>query len=87
MSVFGAYFRRAEAGINVTAAVLLFRLLGIPVGITAFPIGASWEWHGFCSTIPFNEVFVVGNGSLPGYVGMDDVCAVERTPGSTCPAP
>lgn len=70
---FGGFFRNPDVGVNVNKAKFIF-MNGInPVGSAIGPITPAFAWLGYRSSVPFNRVIVLGNGSLPGYVGMDNV--------------
>ncbi|HRI44928.1 MAG TPA: hypothetical protein PLL78_00250 [Fimbriimonadaceae bacterium] len=70
---FGGWFRVANSGVVVTQATFIFRnSASIIVGIAVVPINtASWQWYGWFSTLAFHSVEIQGNGTSPGYVGMD----------------
>ncbi|MBX3119254.1 MAG: hypothetical protein KF784_09325 [Fimbriimonadaceae bacterium] len=72
---FGGVFRVPNAGIVVTTATFQFYRFGLPVGVpVAAPVNmAGWVWIGYdCGPIGgYDEVRIYGNGTLPGYVGMD----------------
>ena len=73
--------------IHVTSAVVQFVAASGPVGSDTIPIGPTWAWHGWCSTIPFDRVQVLGNGTMDGYVGMDGVRVLTSRPDSRCISP
>jgi hypothetical protein len=76
---FGGRFRVPWAGVPVTWMRVFFYkgglLVGAPVGA---PVNnAAWQWRGW-DLGPlggFDEVRIFGNGTLPGYVGMDSLTA------------
>ena len=72
---FGGWFRMANGGISVTQATFTFRDTTLAVvGTATVPIvNTAWQWYGWFSTSPFVIVEITGNGSIPGYVGMDHV--------------
>lgn len=72
---FGGRFRTPWAGVPVTWMRVFFYKAGVLVGV---PVGASvntlgWLWHGWDlgSLGGYDEVRIFGNGTKPGFVGMD----------------
>jgi hypothetical protein len=74
---FGGVFRVANSGIPVTMMTVQFYNGGFPVGVpvTATINNTSWQWRGWdvSGVGGYNEVRIFGNGSLPGYVGMENL--------------
>lgn len=74
---FGGLFRVATSGVPVTMMTVQFYNAGSPVGIpvTAAVNTTSWQWRGWDvgSLGGYDEVRIFGNGSLPGYVGMENL--------------
>lgn len=71
---FGGFFRAVAAGFPVTAMTVRFFNGAMPVGSVVVPISTtSWGWRGWIVPCQFDRVEIYGNGSLPGYVGMDDI--------------
>lgn len=73
----GGHFRVPNAGIAVTAMGVRFFRAGLPVGVGVFaPINnGAWLWRGWdlSAVGGYDEVRIYGNGSLPGYVGMENI--------------
>ncbi len=75
--LWGGWFRVPNAGIAVTTMTVQFWRMGVPVGVLVMaPVNnAAWQWHGWDTSAigGYDMVRIFGNGSLPGYVGMDDM--------------
>lgn len=73
----GGWFRVANAGIVVNTMTVQFWRLGVPVGVAVMaPVNnVAWNWRGWDVGVVggYDEVRIFGNGSLPGYVGMDEM--------------
>jgi hypothetical protein len=74
---FGGLFRVATSGVPVTMMTVQFYNAGSPIGVpvTAPVNSTSWLWRGWDvgSLGGYDEVRIFGNGSLPGYVGMENL--------------
>lgn len=72
---FGGFFRVPNAGIAVTMMGVRFFKAGVPVGVPVMATinNTTWQWRGWDVGYlgGYDEVRIYGNGSLPGYVGMD----------------
>ncbi len=74
---FGGVFRVPNAGVAVTTMFVRFRRAGVFISPwIAAPVNAAvWQWRGW-DVGPiggYDEVYIYGNGSTPGYVGMDNM--------------
>ena len=76
---FGGMFRVPNAGIAVNMATFRFFQGAVLVGVAVGPVNnAAWTWHGYdlSSLGGYDRVEILGNGGLPGYVGMDNLVAM-----------
>jgi len=73
MTMFGGYFKQADAGIKVTKVKFVFYGTGGSiVGSKVEPLTTAWKWIGFALKPQWSRVDVLGNGTLPGYVMFDN---------------
>lgn len=75
--LWGGWFRVPNAGIAVNTMTVQFWRTGVMVGVAVMaPVNNfAWQWRGWDTSAigGYDEVRIFGNGSLPGYVGMDDM--------------
>jgi hypothetical protein len=74
MKRFGGYFKLAPSGITVNQATFVFydasnNLIGVGVS----PVTWGWNWIGWKTVPSWSRVEIYGNGSLPGYIAMDEL--------------
>lgn len=84
MKRFGGRFRVAKAGVNPTKAQLQFFRGGMPVGVAVVGPGhpAAWKWYGYDLSKGggYDEVHMASRGgTLPGYLGMDNLVRRSRS--------
>lgn len=73
---FGGYFRVPMTSVVVTSAKYEFYRTGVFIGsIVGAVNNVAWLWHGYnlAALGGYDEVRISGNGSIPGYVGMDSL--------------
>ena len=74
MTYFGGFFQLAPAGVLVTQIKFAFYdQFNVFIGSVVVPCPGGWTWIGWKTVPKWQRVEIYGNGTLPGYVAMDEI--------------